>query len=180
MKSEVVCASPCVCIPTYTHVYETLTLITCWLDTDQGYFSRLYFNIFNRYLKQNIWIVKWSMLLGVFFLPMKTANIYVNIFNQHFSCLYLYRFKSFNNSSALPHNNMDIKDCFHLSVVTYADICEHILLINYLLRVFSRLRLKCCLNCPFCLYCSLGVFFWVVLVGFLTLVSLVSFEAQQQ
>lgn len=147
------------CIPTCTHVYETLTLITCWLDTDQGYFSRLYFNIFNRYLKQNIWIVKWSMLLGFFFLPMKTANIYVNIFTQHFSCLYLYRFKSFNNSSALPHNNMDIKDCFHLSVVTYADLCEHILLINYHLRVFSRLRLKCCLSCPLCLYCSLGFFF---------------------
>lgn len=167
MKSEVVCASPCVCVYLHAHMSMKLWLITCWLDTDQGYFSRLYFNIFNRYLKQNIWIVKWSMLLGFFFLPMKTANIYVNIFNQHFSCLYLYRFKSFNNSSALPHNNMDIKDCFHLSVVTYADICEHILLINYHLRVFSRLRLKCCLNCPLCLYCSLGFFFWVVLVGFL-------------
>lgn len=95
---------------------------------------------------------------------MKTANIYVNIFNQHFSCLYLYSFKSFNNSSALPHNNMDIQDCFHLSVPTYAGICEHILLINYHLRVFSRLRLKCCLNCPLCLYCSLGFFselFWL-------------------
>lgn len=159
-----VCKPLYVCIPTCTHVYETLTLITCWLDTDQGYFSRLYFNIFNRYLKQNTWIVKWSMLLGFFSLPMKTANIYVNIFNQHFSCLYLYRFKSFNNSSALPHNNTDIKDCFHWSVVTYADICEHISLINYHLRVFSRLRLKCCLNCPLCLYCSLRFFsglFWL-------------------
>lgn len=89
------------------------------------------------------------MLLVIFFLPTKTANIYVNIIlNQHFSCLYLYSFKSFNNPSAFPHKNMDVKDCFHISVVTYADKCDHILLINYHLSIFSGLRLKCCLNCP--------------------------------
>lgn len=96
--------------------------------------------------------MKSSMLLVIFFLPTKTANIYVNIIlNQHFSCLYLYSFKSFNNPSAFPHKNMDVKDCFHISVVTYTDKCDHILLINYHLSVFSRLRLKCCLNCPLCL-----------------------------
>lgn len=93
--------------------------------------------------------MKWVMLLVIFFLPTKTANIYVNIIlNQHFSCLYLYSFKSFNNPSAFPHKNMDVKDCFHISVVTYADKCDHILLINYHLSIFSGLRLKCCLNCP--------------------------------
>lgn len=42
-----------------------------------------------------------------FFLPTKTANIYVNIIlNHHFSCLYLYSFKSFNNPSALLHKKL--------------------------------------------------------------------------
>jgi len=46
-------------------------------------------------------------MLLVIFLPTKTANIYVNIIlNQHFSCLYLYSFKSFNNPSAFPHKKM--------------------------------------------------------------------------
>lgn len=119
-----------------------------------------------------------------FFLPTKTANIYVNvIFNQLFSCLYLYSFKSFNNPSALPHKNMDVKDCFHISVITYADTCHHIFLINYHLRVFSGLRLKCSLNCPLCLLLFFSIFSGFVsclvyFIWFLSLVSLGFFEAQ--
>lgn len=65
---------------------------------------------------------------------------------------------------------MDIKDCFHISVVT--DKCDHILLINYHLSFFSRLRLKCCLNYPLCLLLFfrvffLGLFFFVLGLGFL-------------
>lgn len=41
-------ARVCVCAYIPTHTYKTLTVITRWLDTDQGYFSRLHFNIFNR------------------------------------------------------------------------------------------------------------------------------------
>lgn len=107
--------------------------------------------------------MKRSILLVIFFsLPTKTANIYVNmIFNQHFSCLYLYSFQSFNNPSALPHKkkNDGCQTAF-TSVIAYTYKCDHILLINDLLSIFSRLRRKCCLNYPLhLLLFFLGFFF---------------------
>lgn len=168
MKFEVACASLRVCVYLHARVHTQLWLVTCWLDTDQGYFSRLYFNIFNRYKTKYLdSYMKWSMLSG-FFLPTKTANIYVNvIFNQLFhvyTCTVL--------SLLIIHQpsltkNMDVKDFFHLSVITYADKRHHILLINYHLSVFSRLSLKCSLNCPLCLLLFLGVFLGFFLVWFL-------------
>lgn len=69
--------------------------------------------------------MKWSILLVIFFfLPTKTANSYVNmIFNQHFSCLYLYSFKSFNNPSALPHKKMmDVRLLSPVSLHTHMNV----------------------------------------------------------
>lgn len=159
-----------VCKPLCVHT--KLWLITCWLDTDQGYFSRLYFNIFNRYKTKHLdSYMKWSMLLVIFLpSPTKTANIYVNIiFNQHFhvyTCTVLSLLIIHQPSHT--KKNAGVKDCFDINVVTYADKCGHILLINYHLSGFSRLRLNCCLNCPLCLLfrfafvwlCFLWVF-WV-------------------